>query len=233
MVMNRTQALALFLATGLAFEGCASRLGRKPPQLPLLDGMTRLTVRLENIDQWYAGARGTEIAIALPDGSRFPAMLPAMVQEQADARREWLATDLQEPPELPLPVPGRQTREKVATGVVLAACLPTLAGYVIPPVMLAAAPLCLGTYAAVSPMLPKEPKPPSDAERRRLRLNDDLHALRMVDLMRGEAATAVLYFPIASDIVRDTPGASLTVPFVDGYERELAVVRVPLTEAEP
>lgn len=248
--MSRTQVLALFLATGLAFEGCASRLKGKPP-LPLsntvngitvradpipgdgllFDEMTRLTVRLENLDQWFAGARGVEIAIDLPDGSRFPAMPPAMAQEQADAQRERLAPDLEEPVEpQPDPVPGTRTAEKVAAGLVLATCLPTLAMYVYPPAILIA-PLCLGTYAAVSPMLPKNPKPPSDAERRRRRLSDDLHALRKVDLMRGETATAILYFPIAGEVVRDTRGATLTVPFVDGYERDLAVVRVPLAEA--
>lgn len=256
--MRRTQGLALGLATALAFEGCASRLPRKPP-LPLshtvngiavqadpiftmapgdevvFEGMTRVTVRLENLDKRYAGARSADIAIDLPDGSRFPAMPPAVVQEQMDAQRERWTADLQEPPVQPPPdvPPVGETKEKVATGVLTAACLPTLAGYVIPPVMLLAAPLCLGTLAIVYPMLPKQPKPLSDAERRRRRLSDDLHALRNVELVQGETATAMLYFPIASEIVRDAPGATLTVPFVDVYDRDLVVVRVPLTVVAP
>jgi len=119
--MCRTQGLALGLATALAFEGCASRLPRKPP-LPLshtvngiavhadpiftmapgdevvFEGMTRVTVRLENLDKRYAGARSADIAIDLPDGSRFPAMPPAVVQEQMDAQREHWTADLKEPP---------------------------------------------------------------------------------------------------------------------------------------
>lgn len=256
--MRRTQALALGLATALAFEGCASRLPRKPP-LPLsnmVNGIavhadpiftmapgdevvfaeiTRVTVRLENLDKRYAGARSADIAIDFPDGSRFPAMPPAVVQEQMDAQRERWTADLQEPPVQPQADSTKATnvKEQVATGVLAAACLPALVGQVLPPVMLFTAPVCLGTLAVVHSMLPKPPKPLSDAERRRLRLSDDLHTLRAVELVRGETATAMLYFPIATEVVRDAPGAALTVPFADVYGRDLVVVRVPLTTARP
>jgi len=252
--MRRTQALALGLATALAFEGCASRLPRKPPSFlsNMVNGIavhadpiftmasgdevvfaeiTRVTVRLENLDKRYAGARSVDIAIDFPDGSRFPAMRPAVVQEQVNAQRERWTADLQEPPVQPPPdsTMAARDKEKIATGLLAAACLPAYVGQLFPPLMLLTAPVCLGTLAIVHPMLPKQPKPPSDAERRRLRLNDDLHTLRVVELVRGETATALLHFPIASDIVRDAPGATLTVPFVDVYERDLVVVRVPLT----
>jgi hypothetical protein len=259
--MSRTRALALCLATGLAFQACASTPPRKPPLRfsqrdngiavhaePVFDpspedeaalaGMTRVTVSLENVEQWVAAAPGADIAIEFPDGSRFLAMPPEEARPRVEAQRERRRAPVQDQAVQPPPdAPGASTtKAQVAAGVLTAVCLPAWLSQAMPPLMLFTAPPCLLTLAIVYPMLPKQPKPlkpPSDAQRRRSQLNDGLHALRHVELMRGETATALLYFSVANEVVRDVPGAALVVPFVDAYRRDLGTVRVPLTPSRP
>ncbi len=74
----------------------------------------------------------------------------------------------------------------------------------------------------------QQPRAASPPERHRLWLNDDLGALRDVELRKGETATASLSFPVAAVVVLAAAGAALRVPFVDWDGKEL-VVRLLLT----
>jgi hypothetical protein len=135
--------------------------------------------------------------------------------------------------------PSRASSEHpILRGFILATCLPAYVGMVgfLPALVLLPPCLALGGvgYAVGDPMVrqmvhtPKRPSRTSEAAMRRFRLGDNFRALSDVELWKGETATATLSFPVATVLVRGSPGTALTVPFVDLDGKEI-VVRLLLT----
>lgn len=214
----------------------------------MYEGMTRVTLRVESLTR-LVYVRSGQVGIDLPDGRHFRPLSPAVAREGVSRQREeWWRTHQPEygqafqggpPGDAPTAPAAKPDRSEplVSRKVVDNVCSSLKFARVASPASLVLLVPCGAVAALHFATRPKGYVEPDSDDRqrslRRLHLGNDLTALKDVELGTDDTAAGTLVFPVASEVIRATPGAVMTIPMFEWRSRTEVVARIALTPLGP
>jgi len=215
-----------------------------PAESAIYEGMTRVTLRVESLTR-LVYVRSGQVGIDLPDGRQFRPLSPAVARERVSRQRqEWWRTHQPEhgqafhddlpgnAPTAPAAKPDK-SEPLVSRKVVNSVCSSLKLARVASPASLILLLPCGAVAALHFATLPKGDGESDSDDRqgslRRLYLSNDLTALKDVELGTDDTAAGTLVFPVASEVIRSTPGAVMTIPMLEWRSGTEVVARITLT----